>query len=425
LENTRDIDQTVDHLFRQESGKMVSVLVKIFGSENFELAEDVVQEALLSAMESWKFRGVPDNPKAWLYRVAKNKAIDIIRRQRHSDIFDFSDPERKLLASEYALGETMNSHWEDDKINDDFLGMMYACCHPAISEENQKTFILKSLCGFSTKEIAKAFLSEEQTISKRLYRTKEYFRTTRSGLKIPSGTELASRTNAVLETIYLIFNEGYNSTHTDSLIREDLITQAMFLCRSLIENDKTHLPEAYALMALMCLHASRSPARISKEGYLIPLAKQDRMKWDMDLISAGNSYLNKSATGKEISTYHLEAAIAYEHCTAQDFKSTNWQNIVQHYDALIERSADPVVWLNRCIVLMEFKGPEFALESLKQLKKYNSIEKYYLYHATCAEIHSRLGDKERAVAFFEKARKLTLSDKEKRFLLDKISEIKN
>ncbi len=178
---------------------MVSVLVKIFGSENFELAEDVVQEALLSAMESWKFRGVPDNPKAWLYRVAKNKAIDIIRRQRHSDIFDFSDPERKLLASKYALGETMNSHWEDDKINDDFLGMMYACCHPAISEENQKTFILKSLCGFSTKEIAKAFLSEEQTISKRLYRTKEYFRTTRSGLKIPSGTELASRTNAFLK----------------------------------------------------------------------------------------------------------------------------------------------------------------------------------------------------------------------------------
>lgn len=425
MEHKPDIDHIVSHLFRQESGKMVSVLVKIFGTENYELAEDVVQDALLSAMETWKFKGVPSNPKAWLYRTAKNKAIDIIRREKYQQTFDFSDPERKLLTSEYTLATTMATYWQEDKMKDGFLGMMYSCCHPSISEDNQKTFILKSLCGFSTKEIARAFLTEEQTISKRLYRTKEFFRTSKTRPQIPPIQELSSRTKVVLGTIYLLFNEGYNSTHVDNLIREDLISQSLFLCKSLIENDKTHLPEANALMALMFLHASRSPARISDKGDIISLERQDRSKWNKELIRAGNIYLNKSAFGNVMSSYHLEAAIAYEHCVAKDYTATNWKNIVRYYDILLIQNPDPIVALNKCIAVMEYQGAEKALQVLHQLNIKKALNKYYLYHATFGVIYARLGEDEKAVASFRRAQKLTLSDKEKRFLMDKIFLIQN
>ncbi len=424
MEDNQEIDLTLNHLFRQESGKMVAVLVKIFGGENYELAEDVVQDALLSALETWKFRGIPQHPKSWLYKAAKNKAIDIIRREKHHQNIDFGDPDRKLLTSEYSLALTMENLWKENHIKDDFLGMMYACCHPALSDENQKTFILKALCGFSTKEIAKAFLTEEQTISKRLYRTKAFFRTKKLKPEIPSQEELPSRTQAVLESIYMIFNEGYNSTHSDQLIREDLIGQAMFLCKSLIENDKAQLAEPFALMALMCFHAARSAARVSKNGQLIPLEKQDRSKWNKALIDAGNKYLNKAAFGDVISHYHLEAAIAYEHCIAPNYLSTNWKAILTYYDALLSRRPDPVVSLNRCIAIMEAEGPLKAFEDWQQLKGEKILQQYYLYHAAVGEIYARLGDKEQAIAAFSQAKKLTLSENEKRFLMDKIADIR-
>ncbi|MDN3669399.1 sigma-70 family RNA polymerase sigma factor [Echinicola jeungdonensis] len=423
METNQEIDLTINHLFRQESGKMVSVLVKIFGSENFELVEDVVQDALLSALETWKFRGKPQNPKSWLYKAAKNKAIDIIRREKHHQNIDFGDPDRKLLTSEYSLALTMEELWKDSKIKDDFLGMMYACCHPALSEENQITFILKALCGFSTKEIAKAFLTEDQTISKRLYRTKAFFRNSKLKPAIPPPEELPSRTQAVLETIYMIFNEGYKSTHSDRLIREDLIAQAMFLCKSLIDNNKAQLAEPFALISLMCFHAARSPARISKSGNLIPLEKQDRSKWNRSLIYEGNKYLNKAAFGQEISHYHLEAAIAYEHCIAPNYSSTNWKAIVNYYDALLSRNPDPVISLNRCLAVMEADGPEKALGVWEKLKQEKILEQYYLYYAAEGEINNRLGNKEKAIAAFNQAQKLTLSENEKRFLMDKIADI--
>ncbi|BDD07813.1 RNA polymerase subunit sigma-24 [Fulvitalea axinellae] len=418
-----DIEIEINHLFRKESGKMVSVLAGIFGTENYELAEDVVQDALLSAMESWKIRGLPDNPRAWLYKTAKNRAVDILRKEKRNTTIDFSDPERKPLITGYALSEAMEHRWSDERINDDFLGMMYACCHPEISEENQKTFILKSLCGFSSKEIAKAFLTNEQTISKRLYRTKSFFRTTKIKPEVPAEAEIAPRTRAVLEVIYLIFNEGYNSTQSDHLIRKDLVSQAMFLCRSLIDNTKTHLSEAYALMALMCLHTSRTPGRVSETGDIIPMEKQDRKKWNKELINAGIDYLVKSAIGESASNYHLEAAIAYEYCTAKSYESTNWKNILRYYNMLYKQTPDPVILLNRCIVLMEHKGAEEAMKDLQKLKNERSIEKYYLYHAIAGEIHSRLGEKETAVSHLKKAKELTHSAKEKRFITEKISMI--
>ena len=340
-----DVNQLTDHLFRHESGKMVAVLTKIFGTENLETSEDVVQQTFIDAMQVWKIKGVPENPSAWLFRVAKNKAIDVIRRNKHSVQYDFSDSERILLTSEYSLSITMENLMKQELVNDDMLRMMFACCHPEISEENQITLILKTLCGFSTAEIAKTFLNGEDTISKRLYRTKEFFRTRKIKLEIPSVDELKVRTDAVLNSIYLLFNEGYNSTDSENLIREDLIGEAMMLCRLLAENIHTQQPETFALMALMCFHASRSESRLTPEGDIILLPYQDRSKWNKDLITEGNNYMNKAAFGETISTYHLEAAIAYEHCSAENFSKTNWKRILELYEWLcavaIARKANP------------------------------------------------------------------------------------
>jgi len=418
-----NLNQTVNHLFRNESGRMVAVLVKIFGSEHLQLAEDVVQDALISALETWKYKGLPDNPKSWLYKVAKNKAIDLIRRKKHSQTFDFSDPAHQLLTSEYTLTNTMENFWTEQQIQDDFLGMMYACCHPDISQENQITFILKTLCGFSIKEITKAFLSNEETISKRIYRTKEYFRNNKIQPQIPQDNELPSRTDAVLNTIYLMFNEGYNSTHSEKLIREDIIEQALFLCNALTKNDKTLLPEVYALMALICFHSARSNSRVSDEGELILLSQQDRNKWDKQLINIANSYLNKAAFGDKISSYHLEAAIAYQHCIAKDYTSTNWKTILGYYDNLLAISPTAVVLLNRCIVIMELYGAQKAMQILEQMADKKSLQNYYLYYALLAELHKHLGNKEEATYNLLKAQQLTHSPVEKSLLSEKIKSI--
>ena len=404
---------------------MVAVLVQIFGSEHLELCEDVVQDALLRALETWKFRGMPDNPRAWLYRTARNKAIDIIRKNKHSQTFDFSDPERALLSSEYTLATTVDQYWDEQHIQNDFLAMMYACCHPDISVEQQVTFILKSLCGFSTREVARAFLTNESTISKRLYRTKEYFRKRAMRPRLPGKEAISERTTAVLNAIYLLFNEGYNSTHSEALVREDLISQALFLCKSLLHNERTQRPEVYALMALMCFHAARSSSRTSTDGELILLPQQDRGQWDHELISIGNNYLNKSAFGNQLSTYHLEAAIAYQHCSAPDFDSTNWTAIVDYYHALYKLSPSPVVHLNRALAILEAQGPIAAMQQLQAISTEKSVQNYYLYHAALGEVHLRLKSTANAASCFQKALELTHSELEKNHLRSKIAALVN
>jgi RNA polymerase sigma-70 factor (ECF subfamily) len=256
---------------------MVSVLTKIFGIENLETAEDVVQDTLLQAMNVWKLKGIPDNPSAWLFRVAKNKAIDIIRRNKHSVQFDLVIM-KILLTSEYTLTATMENFWKEEFIKDDLLRMMFACCHPQISKENQITLMLKTLCGFSTTEIAKAFLTNEDTVSKRLYRTKEFFRQHKIKLAIPSIDEIKKRTDAVLNAIYLLFNEGYNSTNSEELIRKDVIAEAMILCKLLTENDHTQQPEVFALMALMCFHSARSESSTDWKEKLFYLMGQGKVE---------------------------------------------------------------------------------------------------------------------------------------------------
>lgn len=420
-----DLNNTVDHLFRYEAGKMVSVLTKIFGTENLETAEDVVQDTLIQALQIWKIKGIPENPAAWLFRVAKNKAIDIIRRNKHSMQYDFSDSERILLTSEYTLTITMDNLWKEDLIKDDLLRMMFTCCHPEISQENQITLILKTLCGFSIKEIAKTFLSTEDTIAKRLYRTKEFFRQHKIKLEIPSVGEIRQRTLAVLNSIYLLFNEGYNATESEALIRHDMIGEAMMLCKLLTENKNTQIPEAFALMALMCFHSSRSDGRMTAEGEIILLERQDRKKWDLNLIKRGNEYMEKAAFGDILSPYHLEAAIAFEHCIAESFEKTNWKRILEYYQWMERLSPSPITDLNKVAVIMHLYGASQALHALESIKEKKKLESYYLYYSLLGEIYSRLNQSTLARDYFESAIKLTHSETEKKMLNRKIAALLN
>lgn len=420
-----NINKLTDHLFRHESGKMVSVLTKIFGVENLETAEDVVQQTFIDAMQVWNLKGVPDNPSAWLYRVAKNKAIDVIRKNKHSVQYDFSDSERALLKSEYTLTATMENLWKEELIKDDMLRMMFVCCHPEIAPENQITLILKTLCGFSTAEIAKAFLTSDDTVSKRLYRTKEFFRKQKIKLEIPSVNELKNRTDAVLNSIYLLFNEGYNSTQSNELIREDLIAEAKLLCKLLCENSYTQQPETYALMALICFHSSRTESRLTAEGEIILLPYQDRSKWNHNLIAEGNDYMDKAAFGDSISSYHLEAAIAFEHCIADKFETTNWERILELYDWLCKLNPSEITEINRAVVILKFHGASAALTALNNLKHKYKADNYYLYQSLLGEIYALQNDKNKAKAHFEKAIKLTLSNKEKKLLHEKITTMFN
>ena len=422
---SKNINKLTDHLFRHESGKMVSVLTKIFGTENLETAEDVVQQTFIDAINVWKLKGIPDNPSGWLFRVAKNKAIDIIRRNKHSVQYDFSDNDRKLLTSEYTLTTTMEKLWKEELVKDDMLRMMFACCHSELSQENQITLILKTLCGFSTAEIAKSFLTSEDTVSKRLYRTKEFFREQKVKLEIPSIDELKEKTNAILNTIYLLFNEGYNSTHSEQLIRNDLIQEAIMLCELLSENPHTQLPEVYALMALMCFHSARSESRLTTEGEIILLPYQDRTKWNFNLISLGNDYMNKAAFGNEVSSYHLEAAIAFEHCTAENFSKTNWNKILKLYELLCTTYPSPVSELNKIVAILQVHGPENALNALERIPEKKKLESFYLYHSLQGEIYSRLNNSVLAKRSFETALNLTQSEREKKMLKDKILALLN
>lgn len=414
-----NIHKLTDDLFRHESGKIVAVLTKIFGTENLDLSEDVVQDTFISAMQVWALKGIPDNPSGWLFRVAKNKAIDVLRKNKFSKQIDFNDPERILLQSEYTINSVVEKLWQETEIEDDLLRMMFACCHQEISIENQITLMLKTLCGFSTGEIAKAFLTSEDTISKRLYRTKNFFKDKKIRPQIPDADLLKSKTEAVLRTIYLLFNEGYSATHTDELVRKDLIDQAIYLCRLLTENKHTQIPEVFAALALMCFHAARINSRTSISGDIILLPQQDRSRWDLQLIAQGNDYLNKAAFGDHISSYHAEAAIAYEHCIAKTFEQTNWENILSYYNLLATINPNSVVMLNRLTVILQLYG---ATETLREIE--NSVykadwEMNYLYYGLLGDVYANIAPLQ-AKEYYKIAVDMTLSDKEKKLLIRKI-----
>ena len=302
------------------------------------------------------------------------------------------------------------------------LRMMYACCHPEISAENQITLILKTLCGFSISETSRAFLTSEETISKRLYRTREFFRNQKIKLEIPSVDALKSRTDAVLKAIYLLFNEGYSSTHSEDIIRKDLVEEAIVLCGLLVENKHTQFPEPMALMALMKFHQARMSSRISELGELILLSEQDRNLWDSELIAEGNEWMNKAAFGEEVSTYHLEAAIAWEHCIASTFEETNWNQIRKYYDWLCLRTSSPIHELNRTIAIWKTEGAKEALNALSKISDNKVMVNYHMFFSVRGELRRDCGNKLDALLDFQQALDLTQS-KADRIVLQKKIEV--
>lgn len=412
------IHQTVDHLFRHESGKLIASLLKVFGPHNIELAEDVVQDTLLKAMHTWKMGAVPDNPTAWLFTVARNKAIDLIRQQKRHRQYAYKISH--LLQSEYTLSATVNDMVSPGEIKDDLLRMMFTCCHPSLSTESQVALILKTLCGFSTAEIAKSFITSVDTIEKRLYRAKQHFRQNKIIYEIPSGNESGQRLENVLTAIYLLFNEGYNSALHAHLIRRELQDEAIRLAELLLVNSITAEPRVYALLALMYVTAARNNARVDSEGNIILLQQQDRKLWNRELIAKGLNYMELSACGESITTYHVEAIIACEYVIAGTYEQTNWSAILRYYDVLYHLKPSPVVALNRAVIISELNGPAAGIEAVHSIQGIDSLEKYYLLYSILGDLHKKNGDTKEAVNYFRQAAALTANETEKKLLLAKL-----
>lgn len=394
---------------------MVGALTRLFGTQHLELAEDVVGDALLKAMRDWPYHGVPENPAAWLHRVAKNLAIDRLRRLSRGT--ELLKENAALLRSEWTLSGTVADAFAEELIADDQLRMLFACCHPSIPQEQQLALALRTLCGFSVPEIARAFVSNEETINKRLYRAREAFRAL-GRVEFPPAAELGLRLRPVLATIYLLFNEGYHSTEHQDHIREDLIEEALRLGDMLVRHPLTARPPTQALLALMLFHAARSEARLDEHGAIILLPDQDRSRWDRQLIALAEAYLQQAVKGDEVSTYHFEAAIAGIHAHAPSFEGTDWSTIIALYDRLLALSPTLIVRFNRAIAIRQAQGPAAGLQALDAVE---GLERSHLYQAARGDVLRDLSRMEEARAAYALAAQLTRSATE-RSLLQRKSE---
>lgn len=412
--------QLVDHLFRHQAGKMIAVLTRIFGIHNLELVEDTVQETFLKALQTWKFQRIPDNPSGWLMQVARNRTIDLIRRQQK--LTDISEELRLRLQT--GTEEAIQQFFLDTEIADSQLRMIFTCCHPALNTEDQIALTLKTVSGLSAAEIAKALVSNDATIQKRLYRAKEYIKEHAIRFEIPVGQELHHRLESVYTVLYLLFNEGYNSSKADELIRYDLCAEAMRLCKLLTEHPVGNTPSTFALLSLMCFQASRFDSRIGDDNSIILLEQQDRRLWNKDLIRWGYYYLDRSSTGDHLSIYHIESAIAAEHCLARDFASTNWKHMLKLYDCLLEYKPIPIVMLNRAIILAQLGRLEEAIGIIRELPGIAYLLKYhYIYNAVLGDLYRQTGNITEARRLLENACELTPSLAEKKLLRGKIEQL--
>ena len=411
-EKAPEASQVVEHLFRRESGKMVAILTGIFGIEHLTLAEDVVQEALVRALQTWPFYGVPKNPAAWIMRCSRNLALDTVRRQK---VFRDKEAEIVRLMDRESFA-TAPALIVEQEIADDRLRMMFVCCHPLIPPEAQVALALKTLCGFSPAEIARAFLTTEAAIAKRLTRAKLKIREARIAFEIPEGEELSRRLDGVLQSLYLLFNEGYKASSGEELVREEICSEAIRLTGLLSEHPAGNQPKTHALLALMLLNAARTPSRVDGEGNLLRLQEQDRTRWNQPLIARGMFHIARSAAGAEISEYHLQAGIAACHCAAKDYAATDWRQILELYDRLAELGDSPVVALNRAVALAEVHGPQAGLEAVGAIQNLPSLESYYLLYAVLGEFELRLNHSHAAAAHFRKSLKLAKIKSEQVFL---------
>jgi RNA polymerase sigma-70 factor (ECF subfamily) len=410
-ESPDQIHQSVDHLFRHRAGQMVATLTRIFGIERLDLVEDAVQDALVQALRLWPYRGVPDNPSAWLIEVAKNRMLDSLRRDRRMQEI----PDEIEFPIEEFSGETCARFASE--IRDDQLRMIFTCCHPLIPPDSQIALTLKTVGGFSVSEIARAFLAQEPAIAKTLVRAKQRLREFGIKLEMPQPDKLPARLESVLKVLYLMFNEGYSALEGEELVRTDLCHEAIRLGELLAEHPVTGEPKAHALVALLLFQGVRLNARCDAAGELLLLAEQDRSLWNQAMLRRGLHHLRKSASGDELSDYHLEAEIASCHAVAESFEATDWPRVLDCYEELLNRKPSPVVALNRIVALAKVRGVEAGLNELEQLAEDRRLRNYYPFYATRGELLREAGRTNEAIEAYQKALGLTSSEPVRRFLM--------
>lgn len=407
-----DTSQLVEHFFRHETGRLHGTLMRLFGPQNLTLIEDVAQEALLRAMRTWSIGGFPANPSAWITRVAINLARDALRHRRMS-----AEKEPDIITHiEQTIPDPPPNAVSDYTIRDDSLRLMFVCCHPQIPVDAQVVLALKVLCGFSTGEIARAFLSNESAIEKQLTRTKQRIKAANIGFDLPEGAELSERLDGVLAALYLLFNEGYKASAGERLLREDLCQEAIRLTALLAAHPAGNVPRSHALLAFMLLTSARFPSRLDDDGDLLRLDDQDRSKWDYALIERGLVHLAHSAQGSDLTEYHLQAGIAACHCTAADSASTDWPRILRHYDDLNRLKPSPFAALSRAVAIANVHGAQAALDAIVLIPQRSKLEHHYLLHSVVGELHWRLQNYAEAAESFRRALQLSQVGPEQLYL---------
>ncbi|MEO1050473.1 MAG: sigma-70 family RNA polymerase sigma factor [Bacteroidota bacterium] len=409
----------VEHFFRHEYGKVVAHLTRQFGADLIENIEDAVQESLYKAMQTWPYVGPPDRPTAWILRVARNKLLDQLRRNKN-----YAEKKEDIL-SDLQTREAEVDVSIENELKDDLLKMMFACCHPTISPESQIILTLKILCGFSKVEIARALLKKEDAIAKAYTRARAKLRDNHDAFIVPLGKDLNDRLDIILKIIYLLFNEGYNSSSGEKLIRHDLGAEAIRLAGLILENNLLTKPKVHALMSLMCFHASRFDARIGNNGELLTLENQDRTKWHQELINKGLYHLGRSTEWGGISDYHIQATIASCHAQAKNYEDTDWEQILGLYDLQLRVNPSAIVALNRVVAFAKVNGVNDALIELDKIESSGVLNDYYLFYAVKGDFLIQVGKNEEAVYNLSKAAELTQNEAEKEYLLTKAQKLVN
>jgi RNA polymerase sigma-70 factor (ECF subfamily) len=411
--DTNRIQRAIEEVYRRESRRVYATLVRVLGG--FDLAEEALHEAFLAAAEQWSREGIPSNPRAWLISTGRFKAIDLLRRRAKLDDL------QPVLVRRIEEIERTNQNRADKDIEDDRLRLIFTCCHPAIDPKIQVPLTLREVCGLTTEEIARAFLTSAPTMAQRIVRGKAKIRDARIPFAIPSLPELPQRLDAVLAVIYLVFNEGYAASAGDEMIRRDLCDEAIRLARLALELLPD--PEVMGLLALMLLHESRRQARVSADGDIIVLEEQDRSLWDRRLIEEGQQLIRQSLTSRRFGVYTIQAAISALHADAPTAAATDWPQIVALYDVLLRAEPSPIVELNRAVAVAMRDGPAAGLPLIAAILSRGDLTEYHLAHAAQGELLRRLGDATAARSAFEQALALTQQDAERRFLTRKIAEL--
>ena len=406
-------NELISQLFKTEYRKIISVLCKLFGIAHIEIAEDISNDTFLLASETWKLKGIPENPTAWLYTVSKNKTKDYFKRHKN-----FKENIIVDLQKNQTNFEEIEVDLSIKNISDSQLRMMFTICNPVIPVESQIGLALRILCGFGINEIAEAFLSNKETVNKRLFRAKEKLRIENIKIELPNNSEINNRLKTVLTTLYLLFNEGYYSKTQSKTLNKELCLEAMRLNYLLLENESTNIPIVNALMSLMCFHSSRFDARMSEKGDTILYEEQDRNLWNNELIAKGNYFLIESAKGQEITKYHLEASIAYWHCTKLETKD-KWQNILQLYNKLLLIDYSPIVALNRTYALSKANGKKAAIIEAEKLH----LKDNHLYFSFLGSLYTKI-DSSKAVENYQKALSLATTAADKATIQNKLNKLK-